>query len=208
VDAQRRVADRRSRFEQVVFRWNSYITEQKIAPPECFISYAWGNPEHERWVEHSLATDLLKAGITVVLDRWENRRIGASIPRFIERAGECDRILVVGTPLYWTKYQNKDPMLPYVTAAEGDLIGNRLMGTEAGKEAVLPLLLEGTDKTAFPTMLHGRVYADFRQIEQYFDTMFELILSLYQIPSRHPVAEDLRRSLQSTIQNPGDRISI
>ena len=197
MDAQRQAADRRSRFEQAVFRWNSYITEQKIAPPECFISYAWGNPEHERWVEHSLATDLLKAGITVVLDRWENRRIGASVPRFVERAGECDRVIVVGTPLYRTKYQNQDPMRPYVTAAEGDLIGNRLMGTEADKEAVLPLLLEGTKETALPTLLQGRVYADFRQIEAYFDTTFELILSLYRIPPRHPVADQLRSSLQS-----------
>lgn len=30
-------------------------------------------------------------------------------------------------------------------------------------------------------MLPGRVYADFRHNEHYFDTMFDLILSLYQI---------------------------
>ena len=88
VEAQRRAADQRSRFEQVLFRLKTYVTEQKIAAPECFISYAWGNPEHERWVEHSLATDLHKAGITVVLDRWENARIGASVPRFVERVGK------------------------------------------------------------------------------------------------------------------------
>ena len=51
VEADRRAADQRSQFEQVLFRLNTYVTEQKIAPPECFISYAWGNPEDERWVE-------------------------------------------------------------------------------------------------------------------------------------------------------------
>jgi WD40 repeat protein len=192
IDAQRQAAAQRSRFEQAVFRWNSYITEQKIAAPECFISYAWGNPEQERWVEHSLASDLLKAGIKVVLDRWENRRIGASISRFVERAGKSDHVIVVGTPLYRTKYENADPMGPYILAAEGDLIGARMMGTEAEKEAILPVLPDGTPQNAFPVLLKGRVFADFRKIETYFDTVFELILSIYGIPARHPVAEELR----------------
>jgi WD40 repeat protein len=190
VDAQRQAAAQRSRFEQAVFRWNSYITEQKIAAPECFISYAWGNPEQERWVEHSLASDLLKAGIKVVLDRWENRRIGASISRFVERAGKSDRVIVVGTPLYRTKYENADLNAPYVLAAEGDLVGARLLRT-GSRQSVLPVLLEGTPEDSFPTLLEGRVFADFRKIETYFDTVFELILSIYGIPARHPVAGEL-----------------
>jgi hypothetical protein len=74
--------------------------------------------DHERWVEKSLATDLQKAGLGVVLDRWENARIGASVPRFVERIGKCDRVLVVGTPLYRQKYENGDPMRGYVLASE------------------------------------------------------------------------------------------
>jgi small GTP-binding protein len=196
VETQRRAADQRSRFEQAIYRWSSYITEQKIAQPECFISYAWGNAEQERWVEYSLATDLLQAGIKVVLDRWENRRIGANVPRFVEKAGKCDRVIVVGTPLYRTKYENDDPKRGYVAAAEGELIGMRMLGTEAGKEAVLPVLLEGEPKDAFPVMLLGRVYADFRKVETYFDTVFDLILSVYRIPPQHTVAEELRNSLR------------
>ena len=146
-------------------------------------------------MEQSLATDLLKAGVVVVLDKWENRRIGASVPRFVERAGKSDRVIVVGTPGYRKKYENGDPMRGYVAAAEGDLIGARMIGTESEKEAVLPVLLEGKPKDAFPTLLQGRVYADFTNTEQYFDTVFDLILSLYRIPPRHPVAEELRKSL-------------
>jgi hypothetical protein len=40
-----------------------------------------------------------------------------------------------------------------------------------------------------------RVYADFRKSDDYFNTGFELILSLYQISPQHPVASDLRKSL-------------
>ncbi len=195
VEAQRRAADQRSRFEQTMFRLKTYVTDQKIAPPECFISYAWGKPEHEQWVELSLATDLLKAGLHVVLDRWENARIGASVPRFVERVAQCDRVIVVGTPLYRTKYENKDPMRGFVVAAEGDLIGKRMIGTEAKKETVLPVLVEGTEETSFPDLLHGRVYADLRKEETYFTTAFDLMLSLYQIQPQHPVSVELRGSL-------------
>jgi small GTP-binding protein len=195
VEADRRVADQRSRFEHVLFRLKNYVTEQKIATPECFISYAWGRPDHERWVEKSLATDLQKAGITVVLDRWENARIGASVPRFVERVAKSDCVIVVGTPLYRKKYDNGEPMRGFVVAAEGDLIGKRMIGTEARKESVLPVLLEGAEELSFPHLLHGRVYADFRNSEAYFDVALGLLLSLYEIQPTEPVATDLRETL-------------
>jgi len=179
----------------VLFRLKNYVTEQKITVPECFISYAWGDTDQELWVERRLATDLQKAGIVVVLDRWENARIGASITRFVERVAETNRVIVVGTSLYRKKYNNKEPMQGFVVAAEGDLIGKRMIGAETEKENVLPVLLEGTEKSAFPPLLQGRVYADFRNGEAYFDTMFELLLSLLQIQPLDPVAIDLRESL-------------
>ena len=57
---------------------------------------------------------LAKAGITVVLDRWENARIGASVPRFVERISGADQVIVVGTPSYRTKYDNNEPMGAFV----------------------------------------------------------------------------------------------
>jgi hypothetical protein len=197
VETQRRVADLRSRFEQAVFRVRTYVQQEEgRKPPECFISYAWGQAQHERWVERQLATDLQKAGIDVVLDRWENAKIGASVPRFVERVMKCDRVVVVGTPLYRHKYDNGDPMRGFVVAAEGDLIGKRMIGTEAKKESVLPVLLAGTEESSFPPLLHGRVYADFRDERAYFTTAFDLILSLYEIPPRDPAVADLRESLR------------
>lgn len=38
VEANHRAADQRSRFEQALFRLKNYVTDQKIAVPECFIS--------------------------------------------------------------------------------------------------------------------------------------------------------------------------
>jgi len=196
VESQRRAAEQRTRFEQAIFRVRAYMAEQKITPPECFISYAWGVSEHERWVEKRLATDLQKAGIAVLLDRWDNAQIGASVARFVERLEKSDRIVMIGTPAYRRKYENKDTSTGYVVAAEVDLINNRLLGTESQKQTVLPLLLDGEKTTALPPLLHGRVYADFRDEVGYFATAFDLILSLYQLPPNHPAVADLRESLR------------
>jgi small GTP-binding protein len=193
VDSQYHAAEQRTVFEQVIFRLNVYVAEQKITPPETFISYAWGVPEHERWVER-LASDLHKAGINVVLDRWHNAQIGGSVSRFVERIEKSDRILMIGTPAYRQKYENKDKSTGYVVAAEIDLISNRLLSTELQKKSVLPLLLDGDRTDSLPPLLHGRVCADFRH-KPYFETAFDLILSLYQLPTHHHAVADLRKSL-------------
>jgi len=196
VESQRQAAEQRTRFEQAVFQVQAFATAQGIKPPECFISYAWGVPEHERWVEKRLATDLQKAGIAVLLDRWDNAQIGANVARFVERIHTSDRIVMVGTLLYLRKYENKDPSTGYVVAAEVDLIHNRLLGTEPQKQSVLPVLLDGEKTASLPPLLHGRVYADFRNEAEYFTTAFDLILSLYRLPPNHPVVADLRESLR------------
>ena len=200
LNTQRRAADQRLRFEQALFRLKTSLVSDPAEQPTCFISYAWGNPEHEQWVERELATDLAKAGITVLLDRWDNARIGASVPRFIEQVASADRVVVVGTPLYRTKYNNDTPMGGFVVAAEGDLIGHRLTGTESRKQTVLPVLLDGTVETALPPLLHGRVYSDFRQLDRYFLTAFNLILSVHEIPPNDPASAQLRQYLEGSIR--------
>lgn len=195
IEEQQWFATQRSRFEKAIFQVLSYVEARKIRKPECFISYAWGEPQYEHWVERSLATDLRKAGISVVLDHWENARIGASVSRFVERIEKCDSIIVVGTPLYRRKYENVDTKTGHVVAAEVDLISNRMLATESQKETVLPVLLAGEKKSSFPPLLHGRVHADFRDERVYFSVAFDLILSLYKIPPADPAVADLRETL-------------
>lgn len=76
--------------------------------------------------------------------------------------------------------------------AEGNLIGKRMIGSETRKETVLPILLDGTEETALPPLLHARVHSDFRRPERYFLTAFDLILSVHRIPPRDPVSTELR----------------
>ena len=103
---------------------------------------------------------------------------------------------MVGTPLYREKYENKVTSTGSIVAAEVDVIANRLIGTEAQKESVFPLLLDGEKTASLPPLLHSRVYADFRNEFAYFTTAFDLILDLYDIKHQNPAVADLRESLR------------
>jgi WD40 repeat protein len=195
VDEEKWIVTRRSKFEQVLLSISSYVDGLNQLRPDCFVSYAWGEKNRELWVEKTLAADLQKAGITVVLDRWENARIGSSVARFVDRIEKCSFVIVVGTPLYRRKYENKDSSTGYVVAAEVDMIANRMLGTEQQKASVLPLLLDGEKVTALPPLLHGRVFGDFRNDRAYFTAAFDLILSLYAIPFHDNALVGLRASL-------------
>jgi hypothetical protein len=155
-------------------------------------------PEHERWIEKRLATDLQKAGIDVLLDRWHNAQIGSSVARFVERIEECEYVIVVGTPLYRQKAKNVVSVSGSVVAAEWDLAGIRMLATESQKRTILPVLLAGNESESFPGLLRGRVYGDFRNDLAYFTAAFDLILSVYQLPPNHPAVADLRESLRES----------
>ncbi len=195
VESQRHAAEQRTRFEQAVFRVRAYVDEQEIPPPECFISYAWGVPKHERWVEKRLATDLQKAGIEIVYDRKDNQ-FGDSLTRFISRIPYCASVVVVGTPLYFHKFENRLSSTGSVVAAEVDLISQRLIGAQEEKRTVKTLLLAGEKKTSLPPLMWDGIHADFRDESAYFTTAFDLILSLYQFPPNRPAVADLRESLR------------
>jgi hypothetical protein len=108
-------------------------------------------------------------------------------------------VLVIGTPTYRQKYVNKLSQYGSVVAAEVDLINIRLTGTEAQKASVIPLLLEGEERTSFPPLLHRRVYGDFTQEKKYFVTLFDLVLTLYRIPPNDPIVRDLREKLRDEV---------
>lgn len=190
VEGERRVASRRTQFETSITGLKAYLRDVKPdSSPSCFISYAWGDAAEERWVDRQLASDLRNAGVDVILDRWHNKP-GANIARFIERIDRADFVLLVGTPRLKRKYDSttSDP----VVTAELKLINQRLMLREPQSEHVIPLLRKGRASTAFPPLVKSSVYVDFRDDGHYFARMFDLLLTLYQIPFDDEAMRDLR----------------
>src|SRR6266446_129124 len=75
-------ADDRTKYE-VALAWTKAFRRDHgngDKKPSCFISYAWGDRRHERWVEQ-LVDDLQNADVAVIFDRWHNTP-AASISRF------------------------------------------------------------------------------------------------------------------------------
>jgi small GTP-binding protein len=197
LEREHTLAQMRTVFETALVRIKAIVRNQdRLAPsPSCFISYAWGRPDQERWVS-KLATDLQNAGINVFLDQWSNPNVGADIARFISLIESANFIVVVGTPHYRQKYENKASETGSVVAAEVNLIHLRLIGANNEAETVLPLLLDGDNRTSLPPLLQGRVIADFRKEEFYFSSLFSLILTIYCVPFNYPGLSDLQDSMR------------
>ena len=188
------VADRRTVFEEALVWVKSFRRDRGDSDkrPSCFISYAWGEPSHEKWVLQ-LAKDLRKADVDMILDRWHGTP-GTNLNRFIERIDAADFVVAVGTPLYLAKYQKKET--DAVVAAEIKLINDRLCNASE-EESARPLLLDGTPKKSFPALFRGSVSVDFRKKDDYFVRLFELILSLHNIPFDHPRVDDFRERMEA-----------
>jgi GTPase SAR1 family protein/Tol biopolymer transport system component len=198
VDQEKAKADLRTGYEAALVSLKRSVPDrdERARAPTCFISYAWGIGAHQRWVEKVLAADLRNAGLTVTLDQWDGAAIGTDLARFISRITQCDKIVVVGTRLYLQKYENKLAATGSFVAAEVDLINQRLVGTQNQKETVLPTLLDGDEDSSLPPLMRKKVFADFRKDEQYFAALFDLILTLHDIPFDNPAVSNLRESLR------------
>jgi hypothetical protein len=186
-------ADRRTSYEVALgwvkaFRRDRGDSDKK---PSCFISYAWGDPRHERWVE-VLADRLQNADVSVTLDKWHNPP-GAAISRFIERIAASDFVCPVGTPAYRRKdrAENADP----VVQAELRLIKSKLMKRDDIHNTVVPLLCKGTSQEAFPPLMQDSVFIDFRIETDFFIHLFALILTIHRVPFEDKMARQHRNEL-------------
>jgi WD40 repeat protein len=162
-----------------------------VARPSCFISYAWGDQSHERWVEE-LADDLQKADVAVILDKWHNPP-GTSVSRFIERIENSTFVCAVGTP----NYKEKDLTRDYdpVVQAEMRLIKSRLMKRDEQHQTVIPLLRFDVATRSFPPLFEDSVYVDFRTDSLYLARLFELVLVVHRIPFETEMARKHRAAI-------------
>jgi small GTP-binding protein len=194
---EQETARQRTTYETALSRFKGLIRDRNLGRrPTCFVSYAWGNAVEERWVA-VLVEDLQKADIDVVFDKNDNAAPGSNIARFLsDGLSQSSMVVVVGTPLYLDKCENRVSTRGSIVAAEMDLILQRLTGNEAIKASVLPLLLDGNPEQSLPPLLRGRVYSDFRVPTDYFAVLFDLVLTVHGIPIADSAVADLREQLR------------
>lgn len=194
VDTGQTRAETKTVYETALVYIKGYVNQRvDYTKPSCFISYAWGDVLHERWV-NDLAKDLRNAGINVILDKWHNPP-GASITKFIEQIEAADFVLPIGTPKYLTKYNSEDS--DPVVDAEVRLINTRLRKRTVERERVIPILLSGNADESFPPLFHDSVFIDFRIDNKYHVSLFDLVLTLHRIPRDDSHVIDLRDAVNN-----------
>jgi hypothetical protein len=192
INNQQEIADYRTAFEVALVRVKGLLRDRKTKKKAtCFISYAWGVSENERWVLQ-LAKDLRNADIDVLLDRWDSPP-GSNLDLYIDRILSSDFVIPVGTPELRKKYDSRkaDP----VVVAELKLINLRVRQPKEYGDTILPVLLTGNAKTSFTPQLQPLVSVDFREADYYFRKLFDMIWRMYNLPFDNPLLEELQDSM-------------
>lgn len=141
--------------------------------PRCFVSHL---PSQAAWAA-KLVSDLRDAGVHVLED-WSQLR-------------ETDFILLLTTPDYQKAWVSLDPAIaPDISAVQ-----LRMEAARGQRPNVIPLLLEGPLSTSRPKELYGVHAGDFRDDSRRVVTLYDLVLSLYNIRFSHPAFAPLRKDL-------------
>ena len=145
--------------------------------PKVFISYSHDSAEHRRWVSE-LGAKLRHNGVDAILDQWDLGP-GDDVTQFMEHGiRDSDRVLVICTDQYVRK----------ANAGEGGVGYERMIVTaqlvhDLGTDKFIPIIRQASRQEKTPTFLGTRVYADFRD-ENEFDAEYEKLLrELYDKPA-------------------------
>ncbi len=144
--------------------------------PKVFISYSHDSPEHKQWVSE-LAAQLRRNGIDAILDQWD-LGLGDDVTRFMERGiVDADRVLVICTDKYVSKANADEGGVGYER-----MIVNSELVQNLGTDKFIPIIRQASGKEKTPTFLGTRVYADFRNDNQFDAECEKLIRELHEMP--------------------------
>ncbi len=144
--------------------------------PKVFISYSHDSPEHKQWVSE-LAARLRHSGVDAILDQWD-LGLGDDITRFMERGiVNANRVLVICTDKYVSKANAEEGGVGYER-----MIVNSELVKNLGTDKFIPIIRNSSDKEKTPAFLGTKVYADFREDNQYDEEFEKLIRELHEMP--------------------------
>ena len=160
--------------------------------PIAFISYSYDSPEHQAWVV-KLAADLRKAGIEVILDKWDLSP-GADLVAFMDRSiGKAHRVILVCSEEYVSKADSGQGGVGY----ERLIISSELAGRIDSRKFI-PIVKSESKKT--PHFLGSRVYLDFAG-QNYEAALEDLVRELHGTPkyTKPPLGQNPYSSTATSI---------
>lgn len=146
-----------------------------IERKKVFISYSWDNQEHQEWVL-DLAKDLMtKFGIDVILDQFE-LSAGKELTHFMETAiTQAEKVLVVLTPNYKTKAENRENGVGFETS----IITQEIFSSPISQIKFIPILRVGDQKNSSPIHLKSKIYHKMTDDNEYINKLYELSKIIY-----------------------------
>lgn len=146
---------------------NPDITSKNDEKKIVFISYGWEDDDHKTWVR-KLASDL-NEHFNVKID--VKQPFGSDINTFMEKmVAEADRVLIVVTPTYKQKADNRENGVGY----ESVLISDEIYTNQATIKFV-PIIRKGSKKESYPRYLGNRKGVVMTDDNLYDDMLVELI---------------------------------
>lgn len=145
---------------------------------KIFISYSWDGLEHQEWVL-KLASDLIeKFGVDVILDQFE-LSAGKDLTHFMENAILIsDKVLIILTPNYKTKAENREKGVGYETS----MISKEIFESPISTVKFIPVLRQGNQNISSPKFLSSKLYHPMTDDSHYINKLYELSRIIYDKP--------------------------
>jgi hypothetical protein len=141
-----------------------------------FISYSWDGEEHKEWVLN-LANLLVQNGVDVILDQYD-LSAGNEMTYFMEKAMTADKILLILTPGYKTKADNRLGGVGY----EYSMVTIEYYEKEPNKSKIIPILRNGDKDASCPLYVQSKLFHDMSIDEKFDSKLFELIKLIIDKP--------------------------
>lgn len=149
---------------------------------KVFLSYSKDSEEHQEWVARLADALERESDIDVVFDEYD-LYAGKDLTKFMERAAEADRVVVVLTPEYARRANERLGGVGY----ESNILTARLF-QDSLEDISIPVL-RGNPEKSIPSYMRSKVYIDMR--EKPPGEVYELLRSIRQLPKRvRPRKED------------------
>lgn len=155
-----------------------FVREITLMPgqPTVFISYSWGESDHENWVEY-LVNRMRNDKINVVLDK-SHLKNGDNNLFFVEKAiMESDNVIMIFSPSYLQKTHD----LNTGVGLEYNIILSAFRSEQFFRKKLICILRSGLPQESIPVMLRQTFLYDMRKDEDYETHYKELIRLILNI---------------------------
>lgn len=148
--------------------------------PKMFISYSWSNPDHEQWVLQ-LATELVEAGVEVLLDKWDLRE-GHDANAFMEKMvtdPTVTKVALICDETYVVKTNSRNGGV----GTEAQIISPELYSKQNQSKFVAIVRERDSEGKAYlPAYYKSRIYIDLSDDSSYSENFDKLLRWAYDKP--------------------------